>query len=174
MKRASWILGRLVLTTTTQAQGAPLIDRGTTRSVEPNRLFNSLVIRVPFTRHRPTKAIVVGWEERPRTDLTWRQWLRVHWRLGIWQHCPACNDDAPAIDRCMVCCGRADWAKYDGRDWRPSLEECTKLTHRYFLYCVRPARELEWDRQLSYAHDCPPASYDCCVLAVEESEDHGG
>jgi hypothetical protein len=29
--------------------------------------------------------------------------LCVGWRRMRWGHCPACNDDAPEVDRCVVC-----------------------------------------------------------------------
>lgn len=32
----------------------------------------------------------------------WRQW---------WDHCPACNDDAPELDRCPVCESRAAFVR---------------------------------------------------------------
>lgn len=44
-----------------QAQGAPFIDRAVTRETEnPHRTGDGFLIRVPFTRHRPTVGLIVG------------------------------------------------------------------------------------------------------------------
>lgn len=53
-------LGRLIVTSCLQGQGAPLIDKANTIDVEGNR-YKSWCIRLPFCKHRPVKSLVIGW-----------------------------------------------------------------------------------------------------------------
>lgn len=60
-------IGRLFVTTTGQAQGAPLIDRGFTRELEGQlRVGACVVIRPPLMRHRPVRALVLGIWLKPK------------------------------------------------------------------------------------------------------------
>lgn len=44
-----------------QAQGAPLVDRCTTIEREGRmRRGQGVLVRIPFTKHRPTKGLVFG------------------------------------------------------------------------------------------------------------------
>lgn len=63
----TFALGRVFITTTLQAQGAPLIDKGITHETPfPGRRGECFVIRPPFTRHRPVRALCVGlWASSP-------------------------------------------------------------------------------------------------------------
>jgi hypothetical protein len=59
-------LGRVFVTLTNQAQGAPMFDRCFTRETEgAMRSGEGWCIRPPFTRHRPVRALVVGVWRKP-------------------------------------------------------------------------------------------------------------
>lgn len=167
-RRASWIFGPLLLTTMAHSEGARLIDRGWS-TTEDGRKFDILAVRL-FSEKLPGTALVIGWEGRskPKMTLNWREKLRLLWRLGAWHHCPACNDDAPAVDSCIVCCGRAQWLRGNTeRSWKPTNEERETLTHRYFRYCTT-GTTLDWDPELSYGHPPPPPrslQQDMCAAA---------
>lgn len=54
-------LGRFCLTLASQAQGAPLIDRGIAIEKDGRkRQADCIVIRTPFTKHRPSRALFLG------------------------------------------------------------------------------------------------------------------
>jgi len=65
VRRRGWVLGRLVLTLTFQADGAPLIDRGwgfltDERPHLSRRRYRALVLRFPSSH----TALVFGWLAR--------------------------------------------------------------------------------------------------------------
>ena len=89
-------IGRLFLTTTLQAQGAPLVDRGVTHG-HHQRVGDARVIRLPFCKHRPCRALVVGWWRKPGpvTDPghTHGSWSQAHYdgrkaTAGNWEARP--------------------------------------------------------------------------------------
>jgi len=63
------------------AQDAPGEGRGTPRTLDP----------------------VVGGLDRVWVRVQGFVRLAIGWRRMRWGHCPACNDDAPECDRCLVC-----------------------------------------------------------------------
>lgn len=63
-------LWSLYVTTVGQAQGAPIIDRGCTRELEgAMRQGRCIVIRPPFMRHRPCRALVLGIWLKPKEPI---------------------------------------------------------------------------------------------------------
>lgn len=87
--------GRLIVTSTLQSSGAPLMDGASTR-VEKwgDECHPSVCIRLPFTGHRPTRALVIGWRgwrwrpsswrRRARAWLRWgNPWARWRWRRAV-------------------------------------------------------------------------------------------
>lgn len=60
-------LWRVYVTTVLQAAGAPLIDKGVTTEPEGlKREGDAYVIRPPFTKHRPVRALVIGIWRKPK------------------------------------------------------------------------------------------------------------
>ncbi len=52
-----------------QASGAPFIDKAFTKETEGRyRSGKGYLIRIPFTRHRPTKGIVFGMWRKPNAE----------------------------------------------------------------------------------------------------------
>lgn len=157
--RYSYTVGKLIISTMLQAQGAPIVDSATTHN-EAGCVWKGWAIRPPFFRHRPVLALVVGWRRTPKVKLTllerWRLWIR----LTLGGLCPLCNDDAPEVDRCPVCCNRAG-AKRGHVDWMPSGEEGAKIRARYLSYCLS-GDYLPWDLELSGG--MPPPAPMCSTI----------
>lgn len=71
-ERNARVFGRLLLTTCMQAEGAPLIDRCTTRDNGDGRWARGIaVLLTPWRRNRygeasPQVALVIAWKEAPR------------------------------------------------------------------------------------------------------------
>lgn len=85
--------GRLVVTSTLQGGGSSLVDGASTR-VEKwgDECYPSVCIRLPFTGHRPTRAVVIGWRgwpahwrvRRVRSWLRWgNPWAQWRWRRAV-------------------------------------------------------------------------------------------
>ena len=70
-KRRGFILGRLLVTTCVQAQGAPLVDRGVTFVEDGDRRVETVCVSAPWLLRerwgnrrrtsRPAVALVLGW-----------------------------------------------------------------------------------------------------------------
>lgn len=65
-KNKAWILGKLILTTASQAEGAPFIDSACIRE-ESGKVFKGILIHTkPFSRNAygdrlGCRGIVIGW-----------------------------------------------------------------------------------------------------------------
>lgn len=69
MRNNTISLGRLFVTTILQSAGAPLVDPCITyEHCAFGRCGDGFVVRPPFIRHRPVKALVVGWWRKPSDD----------------------------------------------------------------------------------------------------------
>lgn len=104
--RTAHVFGPLLLTTALQAAGAPLWDSVCSRT-EKGETFKGLAIRIqPWKRENgkaaPQLAVVVAWKKRTGPSL----WARIVGKSRLlYGFCPACNSDAPEVDRCEVCLG---------------------------------------------------------------------
>ena len=60
-------IGGLYVSIAGQGQGAPLVDKSFTVEQEGlKRRGRGILIRIPFTKHRPTKGINIGlWDKQP-------------------------------------------------------------------------------------------------------------
>jgi hypothetical protein len=61
-------IGRLILTTCTQAGRAPFVDDGWTKDQEGNTYASKVILLAPWRRNRhgerpPMRALVVGWRQ---------------------------------------------------------------------------------------------------------------
>lgn len=62
--RRSWIIGKLCIGSCLQGQGARIVDRCTSHTVD-GIAFGGWCIRPPFTKHRPVRSLVLTWR-RPQ------------------------------------------------------------------------------------------------------------
>lgn len=82
MQRGHHHVGRLIVSTTRQSAGAPLVDSGTVIDECWTQGSPAMVIRPPFTRGRPVRALVIGWHGWPWRPSRWRRRARSWLRYG--------------------------------------------------------------------------------------------
>jgi len=87
--------------------------------------------------------------------VTFAQWVAYVWRLKLWGHCPNCNDDAPELDGCMVCCGRTHGVRDQFRDWAPTKQEKELMADRWEQWCAKGTIAPEWDYTLANGYPHP-------------------
>jgi hypothetical protein len=175
-----WIFGRFIITRMLQSQSAPIVDRGTTTALRGTQkvTFKTIVIRPPLRQPRPVTALVLGWEDRIQTKLNLRQRWKLWFRLRVLGLCPLCNDDAPEVASCIVCCGRSFWTRGSVDDFDIKPEHEAKIRERYVHYCIKPWSDpLPWDIELSQGNsqpELPTFSEDglkCACESVEPDND---
>lgn len=105
-QRNAHVFGPLLFTTHRQGASKSMFDRSTTH-IDTGETFSGLVIRLqPWRRahgeYLEGEALIIAWKFTAGPG--WWARLRGKWRMHF-GFCPACNSDAPGVDRCEVCNG---------------------------------------------------------------------